>query len=903
MNKKYINQNERLLLYWDYDKNINININKITEGSHIKAFFICDKGHEWSSVIREQKNKKGCPYCLNKKVGYGNDIKTYYPDLIQDWDCNKNTKEPNNILFNSTLKFNWICKNNHESLQTIKQRKNKGCLKCNSIKYKFPFLLNEWDYNKNLKNPEDYSFKSKEKVFWICSKNKSHKWEADIYSRSCCNHSCPFCSNSKVFHEDSFAFNYPDLLKFWDYNKNKKNPNSISLKSNTSFWWVCNKNHSFKSSVKSVINEFNCKVCSSLIANNENNILVQYPDIAKEWDYNKNTNLNPENFTYRNGQKVWWKCQKGHEFYLKINSRFFIDNGIVKTRQCRVCSGKGSLKTEKFFVEHPELFELFDKDKNNNIDIDNLTSGSNKLLFWKCEKGHENQKKVFEIVKFKGCPTCNTKITKTSDKDKKIIIDKLKFEWDYNKNKGCISDYNPSDKNSFWWICKNQHSWKAPLRRRFYQKTDCPNCFSNTSKKEDIIFSELNFLFKDVVQGNKVFNKEIDIFFPKLNIGIEYDGYYWHKNKFNMDKEKYNYLENKGIQIINIRESSNKKYLKTVSQNDIQFPEENKRYIELIILILNKLKNFKEFNQYKKIINNYIKNKELKADILFVEINSKKSVKNPIIDKKLVSEWNCTKNSPYKIENISINDKRKFWWKCNKGHEWEASPNNRKKSNCPYCSNRKIGYGNDLCSTHPKLAVEWNYNKNNFSPNSIGYGSSKKVWWKCNKGHEWESQINIRSKGQSFCPICTNKIAHENYNLELLHKELSLQWDYIKNKNLKPSDFTPQSAFKVWWNCPNGKKCKINMKICDRVKTFYSGSKAKGCAYCLGRKIGYGNDLSSKFLILSKEWDYDKNTDKPDNIYYKSSKSVYWKCENGHSWKESIKNRYLKKTTCKKCKN
>ena len=99
---------------------------------------------------------------------------------------------------------------------------------------------------------------------------------------------------------------------------------------------------------------------------------------------------------------------------------------------------------------------------------------------------------------------------------------------------------------------------------------------------------------------------------------------------------------------------------------------------------------------------------------------------------------------------------KKVWWKCSKGHEWKATIVNRNKGrNCPYCSNRKVlkGY-NDLQTVNLKLANEWNYEKNNgLTPFDVLPNSDKKVWWKCEKGHEWQARIADRNNGRG-CLEC-----------------------------------------------------------------------------------------------------------------------------------------------------
>lgn len=64
-----------------------------------------------------------------------------------------------------------------------------------------------------------------------------------------------------------------------------------------------------------------------------------------------------------------------------------------------------------------------------------------------------------------------------------------------------------------------------------------------------------------------------------------------------------------------------------------------------------------------------------------------------------------------------------------------------------------------LATKYPKIAKEWNYEKNgNFKPEHIAPKSSKKVWWKCSKcGHEWLTDPNHRSRGQG-CPKCAKGI-------------------------------------------------------------------------------------------------------------------------------------------------
>ena len=87
MNKVYLKDSEELMLKYNYDKNKNIDLDKITNGSHIKVWWKCKKGHEWEASVSNVSNGGGCPYCRGKKVlsGY-NDLSTTKPELLKEWD-------------------------------------------------------------------------------------------------------------------------------------------------------------------------------------------------------------------------------------------------------------------------------------------------------------------------------------------------------------------------------------------------------------------------------------------------------------------------------------------------------------------------------------------------------------------------------------------------------------------------------------------------------------------------------------------------------------------------------------------------------------------------------------------------------------------------------------------------
>ena len=116
-------------------------------------------------------------------------------------------------------------------------------------------------------------------------------------------------------------------------------------------------------------------------------------------------------------------------------------------------------------------------------------------------------------------------------------------------------------------------------------------------------------------------------------------------------------------------------------------------------------------------------------------------------------------------------------------------------------------------------------------PEDFSSNSNKQVWWVCEKGHEWQAQINSRSRGTG-CPICAGKKVLAGYNdLATKRPDIAEQWHPTKNGELTAQDFTAGSEKKVWWVCS---KCgyEWEAQINNRTSTKYAL-----CPMCRKKKI------------------------------------------------------------------
>ena len=128
----------------------------------------------------------------------------------------------------------------------------------------------------------------------------------------------------------------------------------------------------------------------------------------------------------------------------------------------------------------------------------------------------------------------------------------------------------------------------------------------------------------------------------------------------------------------------------------------------------------------------------------------------------------------------------------------------------PYCGDRKVlkGY-NDLRTTHPEIAREWNKERNgDLKPTNVITSSNKRVWWKCKEGHEWSGLIVNRArrgKADPGCPYCSGRKVLAGFNdLAATHPGIAAMWHPRMNRRLEPAGVQAVSRKLAWWRgeCP-----------------------------------------------------------------------------------------------------
>jgi hypothetical protein len=405
----------------------------------------------------------------------------------------------------------------------------------------------------------------------------------------------------------------------------------------------------------------------------------------------------------------------------------------------------------------------------------------------------------------------------------------LAKEWHPTKNAPLTpKDVAPNSNKKAWWVCGRGHEWEATVSNR-NQGRGCRYCSSSSSELELRVYSEMKYIFNRVEHREKIYGKEIDIYIPEIGVGIEVDGFYWHKDKHSSDIKKTIILNNKEIVLLRVRETG----LRRISNDDIFFSSKTSNYYICSRVLRKLLKLVTVNDKLKHRIRDYLKGGKIQNNAEFKKLLE--MLPSPLpgssledYNEILAKEWHSTNNAPLTPKDVHPNSNKEAWWVCDKGHEWEARIADRNQgTGCPYCSGHMVCIDNCLATVNPDLAKEWHPTKNApLTTKDVTQGSNKKVWWLCSKDHEWEATVADRNQERG-CPYCSGRMVCIDNCLATLNPSLAKEWHPTKNAPLTPKDVTQGSDKKVWWLCSKDHEWEA---------AIYSRNQGRGCRYCSGRR-------------------------------------------------------------------
>lgn len=483
-----------------------------------------------------------------------------------------------------------------------------------------------------------------------------------------------------------FILNNKKLMSEWDWEKNNKLglfPDELSHKSNKSVYWKCSKGRSWTDTIYHRTDGRGCPYCSNRrVLVGYNDLSTLFPELLKEWDYETNIDIKPEQFVVGSATLVNWACsQCGNKWSASIRNR------TQRKQGCPVCSAKIRAKErhvtilqKKGGITDPLLLKEWNYEKNGDLRPEQFTEGSGEKVWWKCSKcKHEWKAKILNRTKNKrDCPACANQVVVKGLNDLASTHPHLAAEWHPTMNGDLTPDkvtYGNGQK--VWWMCPFGHEYLATVNKRS-SGTNCPKCNSGrqTSFAEQAFYYYIKKIYPDALNRYKgIFNNrmEIDIFIPSRRIAIEYDGVYWHnKEKNEREKRKYQICQKNNIRLIRIREDANSDCGDIADEiYQTENLDDRKKLQTTIMFVLQHLEKFKT-TYYFRYPDVDLERDENEIRQLYLTQLTKNSLEKT--HPKLVDEWNYEKNGSLLPSMFHAGSGARVYWKCSVcGHEWKTS--------------------------------------------------------------------------------------------------------------------------------------------------------------------------------------------------------------------------------------
>lgn len=491
---------------WHPSLNLPLTMETYTAPSK-KVWWLGKCGHSWQSSYFDRSRGYGCSYCSGKKILIGfNDFQSQNPEIAKEWHPTKNDDLLPTQIFAKT-----------------------------SIK----------------------------KVWWQCS--LGHEWDAKPLHRA--NGSgCPVCTNRTVLKGfNDISTTHPNLAKEWHPTKNIHKPNEVSIGTKNKIWWLGECGHEWESiPYDRYAKQLGCVYCSGFkTLKGFNDIATTHPHLVGEWHPTKNGNLSPQDVSAGSAKQSWWKCSLGHEWKAVVATRGSGGSG------CPYCSGNVVMSGFNDLATLNPALALEWHPTRNTLLPTQVTQSSGLKAWWIGLCGHEWEAVIANRTNGAGCNICGyiqggvkNSTPVLGQTDLASQFPEITKEWSAKNYPLLPTMVRSGTKRRVWWVCAKGHEWETPVSYRTgADKTCCPVCALNiyVSRQETELKQFLESLGIKVEQSNrKILNgKEIDLFLPEVNVGIEFNGVYWHSE---MHKDKnYHYdkwvaAQNAGIQLIQIWE-------------------------------------------------------------------------------------------------------------------------------------------------------------------------------------------------------------------------------------------------------------------------------------------------------------------------------------------------------------
>jgi hypothetical protein len=535
----------------------------------------------------------------------------------------------------------------------------------------------------------------------------------------------------------------------------------------------------------------------------------------------------------------------------------------------------------------PDLAAEWHPTKNGDLAPGDVHRGARKKAWWLCGQGHEWEETVSHRNSGRRCPYCFGRLVTVGETDLATQNSGLAAEW-HPTNNGDLTprSVKSNAEKKVWWLCAQGHEWQAAVGSR-HKGSGCPYCSGYFAILGETDLATTNPSLAAEWHPSK--NLEIT---PREVSKSSHKKVWWLCSlEHSWQAAVSDRSSGKGCPVCSSR-------IVQIGFNDLAttnpglaaawHPSKNGEITPRDVMSGTNKKAWwicDQGHEWEAVILN--RHAGSGCPYCSGRFAIRGATDLATVNPSLALEWHPTKNGQLTAQQVSSRSNKRVWWACSLEHAWQAAVSDRSSGKgCPVCSSRIVQIGfNDLGTTNPELAAEWHpTNNGDLSPQNVVGGSSKKAWWLCGEGHEWQAGVVSRGSGIG-CPICAGQRVLVGFNdLATTNPGLAAEWHPSKNLDITPRDVMSGTNKKAWWLCDQG----------HEWKTLINGrQRGSGCPYCSGRFAIRGEtDLATVNPSLALEWHPTKNGGStPRDVTAGSGKKAWWRCPEGHNWSAVVASR------------
>jgi hypothetical protein len=597
-----------------------------------------------------------------------------------------------------------------------------------------------------------------------------------------------------VARNGSLADKRPDLVSEWHPTKNGSlKPTAIPPNSLRQIWWICPNGHEYQTHAANRLNsKHGCKICalasraqqrSLYAASTVGSVATLYPEFVAQWHKEKNT-IGPEQVSPGSHYVAHWVCSRGHEWMAQVKSRVKRGDG------CPHCNNYSTSRLEiALYCEIAAIFPDTDWRKEvDGIEVDIFVPSKNLGLevdgaYWHSDK-HEKDKQKTAKLSRKGIALIRLRDEKLGRLDHRDILLKKNIS---HIQAAClalmeVANHLPTADPAFQTI--NQYIANAKLvGTTKYKKILAQLPGPEEHKSFAAEYPEI----AERWDHQKNYPLKPNMFSSNSSIKVGWrcsKGHEWMATLASLTRGSTHGNGCKKCWYEGLSMFRSQSGSLTEARPDLLTEwddERNVQYDPTKLAVGSSTKVWWKCAKGHHWYGTIRQRASAKYGCMECSREHRRTAKSETRNLEFqfpdtAAMWDYEKNGEITPKNVFPKSRLKFWWKCDKGHSWQASVGNMTKAAiaCPKCvievtqkkaDATRLQRSGSLADKYPMLAKLLNHEKNgSLKPDSITSGSVIKVSWVCSLGHDFQARItdvvrSYRESGREGCSICrfTNK--------------------------------------------------------------------------------------------------------------------------------------------------